>query len=206
MSPPRSLSIQARALQWLAQREHSRSELRVKLLRVLLAAECGSRLGVGAAGDDRVDDLADDAEDDAEDDRSNPRDRDRQSCSEQADALLDWLSARAYLSDERFVESRVRARQARFGNRRIRHELQQHGLALDDNMLQGLTASEQGRARDLWLKKFGEPAHDAASRARQMRFLAGRGFSLDVVRRVVQGKGDDGSDDSSARLKDATDA
>ena len=199
MSPPRSLSIQARALQWLAQREHSRSELRLKLLRVLLTAERGSRHGVDGGVDDLADDLADDRVDDlaedGADDRSNPRDHDRQSCSEQADALLDWLSARAYLSDERFVESRVRARQARFGNRRIRHELQQHGLALDDNMLQGLTASEPGRARDLWLKKFGEPAHDVASRARQMRFLAGRGFSLDVVRRVVQGKGDDSSDD-----------
>ena len=193
------MSIQARALQWLAQREHSRSELRLKLLRVLLTAERGSRHGVDGGVDDLADDLADDRVDDlaedGADDRSNPRDHDRQSCSEQADALLDWLSARSYLSDERFVESRVRARQARFGNRRIRHELQQHGLALDDNMLQGLTASEPGRARDLWLKKFGEPAHDVASRARQMRFLAGRGFSLDVVRRVVQGKGDDSSDD-----------
>ena len=193
------MSIQARALQWLAQREHSRSELRIKLLRVLLTAERGSRHGVGGGVDDLADDLADDRVDDlaedGADDGSNPRDRDRQSCSEQADALLDWLSERAYLSDERFVESRVRARQARFGNRRIRQELQQHGLALDDTTLRELTASEQGRARDLWLKKYGKAADDAASRARQMRFLVGRGFSLDVVRRVVQGQGDDSSDD-----------
>jgi regulatory protein len=43
----------------------------------------------------------------------------------------------------------------------------------------------------VWARKFGgEPPPDAAARARQMRFLAGRGFSADVIRRVLQGSDD----------------
>jgi len=37
----------------------------------------------------------------------------------------------------------------------------------------------------VWLKKFGGPASDAHERARQMRFLAARGFSGEVIRRVT---------------------
>ena len=47
----------------------------------------------------------------------------------------------------------------------------------------------------VWRRKYGTPAADAAGRVRQMRFLVGRGFSSDVVRRVVQGvPADDGAD------------
>lgn len=52
-----------------------------------------------------------------------------------------------------------------------------------------LKESEYARARDVWRRKFGEPPADAAERARQMRFLGGRGFSPEVIRRVVQGGG-----------------
>ena len=41
-----------------------------------------------------------------------------------------------------------------------------------------------------WRKKFGEPANDAAGRARQMRFLASRGFGAEAIRKVVSGTDD----------------
>jgi SOS response regulatory protein OraA/RecX len=101
--------------------------------------------------------------------------------------LLDWLQANRYLSEERFVESRVHARAGRFGNLRIRQELAQHGVALDTEAAQQLRDTELERCRAVWVRKFGgEPPADAAARARQMRFLAGRGFSADVIRRVLQ--------------------
>ncbi|MGH8858455.1 MAG: recombination regulator RecX, partial [Polaromonas sp.] len=54
-----------------------------------------------------------------------------------------------------------------------------------------LKLSELERAREVWRKKFDGPAADAAGRARQMRFLAARGFGGDVIRRVVsQADGD----------------
>jgi regulatory protein len=150
------LSLKGRGLQILAQREHSRSELRRKLLAHA---------------------RADAAEE------SNP--------VEQVEAVLDWLQAQRYLCEERFVESRVHARASRFGNLRIRQELAQHGVALSAEATQRLKESELARAREVWSRKFGAPAADAAERARQMRFLAGRGFSSEVIHRVVRGVGDE---------------
>jgi regulatory protein len=139
------LSLKARALQWLANREHSRLELRAKLLR--------------AAGDAHT--------------------------AAEVDALLDQLSMQGHLSDARFAESRLHARSARFGNRRIEHELRLHGVAIDAATRTQLRATELARAREVWRKKFGVLARDAAGRARQARFLAARGFSADVIHKKV---------------------
>jgi regulatory protein len=151
--PP--LSLKARAMQWLAQREHSRAELRRKLARAARQREDSVEEG-------------------------------------EIDALLDWLVANRHLSEARFVESRVHARQARFGTRRIVQELAQHGAALDADAAERLRTSEFERARTVWSRKFGTaPAADAPARAKQMRFLAGRGFAADVIRRVVRGGSDE---------------
>ena len=52
-------------------------------------------------------------------------------------------------------------------------------------------ASEVERAREVWRKKFGSLAADPAERAKQMRFLAARGFGADAIRRVVSQSEDD---------------
>ncbi len=52
-------------------------------------------------------------------------------------------------------------------------------------------ATELERAREAWKKRFHAPPASAAERAKQMRFLQGRGFSFDVIRRVVAGTEDD---------------
>ncbi|MFN5807468.1 MAG: recombination regulator RecX, partial [Burkholderiales bacterium] len=46
--------------------------------------------------------------------------------------------------------------------------------------------SEESRARQLWERRFREVALDPKERLRQMRFLASRGFSHDVIRRIVR--------------------
>ncbi len=161
-------TLKARALGYIAQREHSRVELRRKLLAA------GARQARAAAAAS----LADAA----------PFVRPTE---EEIDALLDWLAARDLLSVERFVETRVHARAPRFGNLRIRHELAQHGVEVDAATAQALKSSELPRARAVWAKRFGSAALDAAGRAKQMRFLAARGFSAEVVRRVVTGGDED---------------
>ena len=168
-SPP---SLKARALQWLAQREHSRVELRRKLLR-LARQQAAEAAEAAKNASDRSDAGAG---------------REPPDPAAEVDALLDWLLANRYLSDARFVESRVNARAARYGNLRIRQELGQHGAALDAAIAERLKGSEMARAQALWARRYGAtPALDANERARQMRFLAGRGFSADVIRRVVRG-------------------
>jgi regulatory protein len=110
--------------------------------------------------------------------------------SEDADEIehvLDELTAKGWLSAERFVESVVHRRGERFGAARIRQELQQHGI---DNTqaaaaLDALRCSEPERARAIWQRRFGTPPATPADKAKQMRFLAGRGFSTEVIRRVL---------------------
>jgi len=162
-------SLKARALQWLAQREQSRVELRRKLLRQARAE---------LASDEHEERLA--------------------NVAEQVDAVLDWLEANGYLSAERFVESRVHARAARYGNLRIRQELQQHQLGLSGELAQTLGATEIDRARTVRARRFTELPRDATERARQARFLIGRGFSSDAVRAALRGTGADSGEDDPA--------
>ena len=48
-----------------------------------------------------------------------------------------------------------------------------------------LRDTEAQRAREVWRRKFGVLPADAAQRAKQARFLLARGFSGDIVRRVL---------------------
>jgi len=115
----------------------------------------------------------------------------RQARAEEVEQLLQWLQQRSYLSEARLVESRINARASRYGNLRIQQELRQLGVAPDEEQQARLKDSELERAREVWQRKFrGEMPVDAASRARQMRFLAARGFSSEVVRRVLRGEDD----------------
>jgi len=114
--------------------------------------------------------------------------------AEEIERLLDDLCARRLLSDERYVEMRMNARSARFGNARLAHELRTQGIAgeLVDTALNEAT-DELSRAREVWQRKFGALAdtQDASGRARQMRFLMGRGFSGETIRRVLRGDFED---------------
>ena len=109
--------------------------------------------------------------------------------AEQLDAVLDTLEAAKLLSNARFAESLAHRRAERFGVARVKQELKSHQLApeLIAEQVAQLRASEFERARAVWQKRFGELPLDAQGRARQMRFLAARGFSADVIRRVVGG-------------------
>ncbi|TAM38427.1 MAG: recombination regulator RecX [Burkholderiaceae bacterium] len=100
---------------------------------------------------------------------------------------LDELTAKGFISETRVVESVLHRRAARLGAARIRQELQAKGLApaLVQDAVAMLQATELERAREVWRKKFGTPAVDAAGRAKQARFLLARGFSGAVVARVL---------------------
>lgn len=112
---------------------------------------------------------------------------------EQLASVLDELQAKDFISEKRVVESVINRRAGRFGAARIRHELQVKGLGSEAvaEAVSALKGSETERAREVWRKKFGEPAFDAATRAKQMRFLAGRGFGSDAIRRVVREDSDE---------------
>jgi len=145
-------SLRARALQHLARREYSRTELRGKLLPHVQA---GHDFEQASAAD--------------------------------LDALLDDLTSRGWLSDERAATQLVHLKRSRFGTRRITHELRQKGISeeLIDAALPALKDSELEAAREAWQRKFSTLPEDPKEKARQMRFLQSRGFSIGVIIKVL---------------------
>ena len=110
--------------------------------------------------------------------------------AEELESLLDDLSERRLLSDERYVEMRLTARSARYGNARLAQEFRASGVE-SELVEEALTKVEDElvRARQVWLRKFGghSGAADPAERARQAGFMMRRGFSGDTIRRVLRG-------------------
>jgi len=104
-------------------------------------------------------------------------------------AVLDKLAAKDLQSEQRAVDSLVHRRSAKLGSARIRQEMQSKGMEPEAmaQALGQLRASEQARAFEVWRKKFGQAAATPAERAKQVRFLASRGFGGEAIARVVSG-------------------
>jgi regulatory protein len=104
------------------------------------------------------------------------------------DALLDDFTVRGWLSDERAATQLVHAKRSRLGTQRITHELRQKGIAeeLISAALPQLKETELDAARQVWQKKFGIAPQDEKQKAKQVRFLQSRGFSLDVIFKMLR--------------------
>ena len=168
-SKKQSPSLKARALRLLSMREYSRKGLAAKL------EESTARMS-------RLNSL------EAEFETASSG----KSLATQIEEVLDDFEARGWLSDERFAEALVRRRSQRFGARKIQDELQQAGVdgAKTADLLKTLKETEYHRAHELWMRKFGGVAQDQKERARQYRFLASKGFSSELVSKIVAGRTD----------------
>ena len=105
-------------------------------------------------------------------------------------AVLDEMEAKDFISPARVIESVINRRQDKMGASRIKRELQGKGLDADTvaEAMKGLKATELERAREVWRKKFDsktDAGSSPADKAKQMRFLAARGFGADAIRRAV---------------------
>lgn len=107
--------------------------------------------------------------------------------------LLDEFAQHGWFSEERAVEQVLHARRGKFGSRRIRQELVAKGVDAGRvaAAMTGLKASEDEALRAVWRRKFTQAPRGAAERARQIRFLQGRGFALEAIVRVLKQKDDD---------------
>jgi len=112
---------------------------------------------------------------------------------EDLEALLEDLSRRRLLSDERYAESRAHSLSRKYGAARIAHELRAKGLdkGLAEQASRTARATEVERAREVWRRKFRVAPKTREEQARQMRFLQSRGFSFDAIRAVVGSPGED---------------
>ncbi len=116
------------------------------------------------------------------------------------EAVLDDLAREHWQSDQRYAQAYAHRAAARQGAQRILGALRQQGLADDQlaDLRDTLRATEAERARAVWARKFGQPPADPREYARQYRFMAGRGFSADCIRRLLDSRGAVNPDDPAA--------
>jgi regulatory protein len=117
--------------------------------------------------------------------------RQRGATPELIEPELDRLTEEGLLSEARYLESFVsyRARSG-YGPVRIREELSQRGLARADieQALRECSIDWREQMAEVWRRKFGEQPADARERAKQGRFLAYRGYSMDMISRLLRGE------------------
>lgn len=105
-------------------------------------------------------------------------------------AVLDELEAKNFINPERVAQSLAYRRGSKLGTARVIQEMRSKGL--DDDTVRAATialrATEWPRAHAIWQQRFGAPAETPQEKLKQMRFLASRGFTGDVVRKVVSGQ------------------
>ncbi len=109
---------------------------------------------------------------------------------EELSALLDALAKEGWQSDQRFVQGFVHRKAGQQGLAKIAQELTQQGIEAGEvaQVRLELKDSELERAQSVWQKKFsssGAP-QNTTEYARQGRFLASRGFSHEVIHRVLK--------------------
>ena len=109
--------------------------------------------------------------------------------AEEIDAVLADLASSGLLSDERTAASYLRGHGARFGAAKLRQTLRAKGAdsdTIDAALADAGLPDELERARALWQRKFRDPPSNPREWARQARFLQSRGFSSDVIRRLLK--------------------
>jgi regulatory protein len=98
--------------------------------------------------------------------------------------VLDALLSKSQQSDARYAEERARVLARKYGPARIRHELRAKGIAQE--IVESIRADgELERARAILERKYRAPAATREERAKRARFLQSRGFSSDVIVRLV---------------------
>ena len=118
--------------------------------------------------------------------------RQRGASAEMIDQALDRLTEDGLLSEARYLESFIsyRARSGH-GPARIREDLNQRGLARVD-VEQALRESGLdwgAHLTETWQRKFaGRLPMDMRERAQQTRFLVYRGYSLEMIGRLLSGR------------------
>jgi regulatory protein len=104
-------------------------------------------------------------------------------------SLLDAFEREGKLDERRYAETFIHAQRARFGRARLANELRRRGIsdATISSELPAAAGDEEAAAlHALWQRRFGQSPQDARARARQIRFLQGRGFSLDAILRLLR--------------------
>ena len=107
---------------------------------------------------------------------------------EDVDRLLDELTQKGWLSDARFAEQAARAKSRRFGPLKLAHYLKARGVGEEAIAagLRGAGAEGVASLEAVWRTRFRELPGNERDKARQVRFLQGRGFPVDAIFRFLK--------------------
>ena len=106
---------------------------------------------------------------------------------DEVDAVLSELEAEGWLSDSRYVEQILNARLGRYGREHVLHELRSKGIGEDliRSAMPRIMDAQIDALKSIWQRKFGKIPENRKELAQQVRFLQGRGFSLDEIFGVI---------------------
>ena len=107
---------------------------------------------------------------------------------DEADAVLDEITALGYLSDTRFATSLVGQKAGAMSKRAISASLKAKGVDADiaSAALAASDVDDHEAMVALWRRKFGEPPANDREKARQIRFLQSRGFALSAIFKLLR--------------------
>jgi len=107
--------------------------------------------------------------------------------SEALDVLISELKTKNQLSEVRFAEERARQLSRKYGAARIRQDLKSKGVG--DELVEHVSSEgDLERARAILERKYRQPAATREERAKRMRFLQSRGFSSDIIFRLLSAR------------------
>jgi regulatory protein len=102
---------------------------------------------------------------------------------------LDDLARTGLLSDVRYAEALVRQKAGGYSRHSIARILKHKGVdpQIVQEVLEPLAVEDDcEQARVLWMRRFGSLPTNDRERARQVRFLVSRGYSVDIALRVLR--------------------
>ena len=106
----------------------------------------------------------------------------------EVDAVLDELAARGFLSDARFAQQFATQKSGDYSKRAIGASLKARGVEGEAaaDALAGVEIDDQDALVALWRRRFRNPPANDKEKARQVRFLQSRGFSLSAIFKLLR--------------------
>jgi len=109
--------------------------------------------------------------------------------SEDLQSLISGLQQKNQLSEERFAEERARSLSRKYGAARIRQDLRAKGVS--DELISRVTGEgELERARAILERKYRSVATTREEKAKRMRFMQSRGFSSEIIFKLLSARSD----------------
>jgi regulatory protein len=111
--------------------------------------------------------------------------------SEAVDVLISELKTKNQLSEARFAEERARQLSRKYGAARIRQDLKAKGVSEELISRFSSSENEMQKAKEILERKYRTPAATREEKAKRMRFLQSRGFSSEIIFKLLSARGAD---------------